>query len=563
MDIHMDIHSKKLVQWLVSGCLAFFLAGAVSAQTTLTLPENWQFSPDGGIGNAGFVEKLILTGWSHVDNDFAAGTFIEQGILQVSSYIDPVSGLSRPISDLTTKDVYLSWEGLTGTQVNTGGGNVAIDFTNGGIIRLYVDDTPAGTLKINDNGVLGTNDADSFTHLADGLTPIATLAVIDSTLNTDTNTTEFTGGSFDLNVSGSGGVGQFVIWSEMDVAPGHFFDGPGNDLEAIDSEIAADGTVTSSGTLEMRVSVDAQQDPFTFKDPTSTSPPGAEDDGDASQEDNYEAAIAAIHGVAVPDLRQTITGGIFEDIFVFHRGDGDIQAPELLTASLGDRVWEDQNNNGIQDCDDTNGNNIIGDAGDTNLNGTTECDAGIQNVEVWLGQPLGGICDLSDGLGMEWTDLDGFYLFDNLVPGDYCVVFTKPTESTHPELCESIFGSLGDPEFTTQNAEGLPQTPTDSDADQGTGETGPVTLGPGDTNLTLDAGIVCPAKIGDRVWVDLNGDGIQQCEDTDGDGMIGGPGDTGDECDRETRRRCDPVRVRCRRQPRWRRRHLDWQPHHG
>ncbi len=38
------------------------------------------------------------------------------------------------------------------------------------------------------------------------------------------------------------------------------------------------------------------------------------------------------------------------------------------------------------------------------------------------------------------------------------------------------------------------------------------------------------AKLGDRVWKDLNGNGIQDCTDTNNNGILGDAGDTGPEC---------------------------------
>ena len=67
----------------------------------------------------------------------------------------------------------------------------------------------------------------------------------------------------------------------------------------------------------------------------------------------------------------------------------------------------------------------------------------------------------------------------------------------------------------------------DSDANQATGMTGPVTLLTGQTNRTVDAGIVCPgpAALGDRVWKSiLNGNGIQDCPDKNNNGIIGDAG---------------------------------------
>lgn len=365
---------KTLKTFLASIALIGFLGLAASpakAVVSIDLPDFWLFNPDGNLTDADgdgradsavFVEKLLLTGYSHVDNTFnpdGTGTFTEAGIFQVGAYIDPATGLSAPISNITGNDVYVSWEGLAGTQSFTSASDVSIDFNNGGILKMFVDASPAvGTLKINDDSFLGLNDASSYLGLADSLTQIATLAVINGALNTDTMAYELTGGSFDLNVANQGGVGEFVIWAEMDAAAGYFFDKFGVDLDTIDSTILADGTVSDSGTLQARTSVDAQGSPHTFQDATSTEGPGIDDvsadtnvatafnpnpddaDGiaDASQEDNFELAIQAIHGLgATPDYQQTYVAGtnLLQDFFVFHVGDSDLQTiPEPGTMAL-------------------------------------------------------------------------------------------------------------------------------------------------------------------------------------------------------------------------------------
>ena len=70
---------------------------------------------------------------------------------------------------------------------------------------------------------------------------------------------------------------------------------------------------------------------------------------------------------------------------------------ECLDA-LGDFVWEDLNANGIQDAG----------------------EPGVPDVPV----------ELFDGAGnpvaSTTTDANGEYLFENLLPGDYYVVFTPP-----------------------------------------------------------------------------------------------------------------------------------------
>ena len=49
----------------------------------------------------------------------------------------------------------------------------------------------------------------------------------------------------------------------------------------------------------------------------------------------------------------------------------------------------------------------------------------------------------------------------------------------------------------------------DSDADTATGRSQVLTLVSGENNTTLDAGIYAQASLGDRVWLDANGNGLQ------------------------------------------------------
>jgi len=172
-------------------------------------------------------------------------------------------------------------------------------------------------------------------------------------------------------------------------------------------------------------------------------------------------------------------------------------------ASLGDRVWEDRNVNGIQDCTDDNGDGIIGGPGDSG----DECDAGIPDIEVNLLTPgTDGVCNTNDDVstGMQdYTDEFGFYLFDNLEPGEYCVHVVKPGA----EFCDTSGYELGTPLFTLLNQGN--DDAVDSDVDRDTGVTGNIPLVSGQIDLTNDAGIYCPAKLGNYVWLDTDKDGIQ------------------------------------------------------
>ncbi len=199
----------------------------------------------------------------------------------------------------------------------------------------------------------------------------------------------------------------------------------------------------------------------------------------------------------------------------------------LPVAALGDRVWEDLNANGLQDCEDTNGNGILGDvdplepANPAVSDQGPECGdrtnggAGIAGVPVNLYQPDGnGDCTIDLGIQVV-TGTDGLYLFEGLTPGDYCVRFD--IAALPADFCVTDGYELGAPQFTALNVGGDPAI--DSDADPATGTTDGLTLAAGEIDRTLDAGIVCPAKIGDRVWEDTDGDGLQDDGEPGVDGV--------------------------------------------
>jgi predicted extracellular nuclease len=194
---------------------------------------------------------------------------------------------------------------------------------------------------------------------------------------------------------------------------------------------------------------------------------------------------------------------------------GQIGSVAAALAALGDRVWEDLDADGVQDCADDNGNGILGDVDPVNPSNPafsdqgSECGdranggAGIAGVTVNLLQPdINGDCTIALGV-QTVTGQDGFYLFDNLVPGDYCVQFGQ----LPADFCDTDGFALGAARFTGQNL-GADEA-IDSDADPVDGTTDPVSLAAAETNRNLDAGYVCPAKIGNFVWEDLDKDGLQ------------------------------------------------------
>ena len=157
--------------------------------------------------------------------------------------------------------------------------------------------------------------------------------------------------------------------------------------------------------------------------------------------------------------------------------DAALRVPKTL---IGDRVFEDLDRDGIQD----------------------ENETGIEGVTVQLVDPgPDGRCGTADDSVLETTstDANGFYAFDDLDGGDYCVQFVTPDGLT----------------LSPQNQGG--DDSADSDPDPNTGITGVISIGDGETNVSVDAGYFGDqpppppggASLGDLVFNDLDQDGIQ------------------------------------------------------
>jgi subtilisin-like proprotein convertase family protein len=151
--------------------------------------------------------------------------------------------------------------------------------------------------------------------------------------------------------------------------------------------------------------------------------------------------------------------------------DGSWDAGMYQKARLGNFVWEDLDANGLQDD------------GATGLSGVT--------------------VTLYSGAGVyitETTTSGGLYTFLGLTPGDYYLEFTPPTGYY----------------FSPQDVGG--NNMADSDPDPTTGQTASTTLVSGENDTSWDAGLYRLGTIGDYVWEDLDGDGIQ---DTGERGLTG------------------------------------------
>ncbi|MGB3736726.1 MAG: SdrD B-like domain-containing protein, partial [Ilumatobacter sp.] len=124
------------------------------------------------------------------------------------------------------------------------------------------------------------------------------------------------------------------------------------------------------------------------------------------------------------------------------------------TGSIGDYVFDDLNGNGLQDDG-------------------VPADRGISGLTVTLS---GGTLPSAV---TTFTDANGAYLFDDLDPGDYVVTVTGPT------------GAIA----TTSG-----------------GDSQPVSLQSNQAITTADFGYAFGASVGDRIWNDLDANGIDDAE---------------------------------------------------
>lgn len=138
-------------------------------------------------------------------------------------------------------------------------------------------------------------------------------------------------------------------------------------------------------------------------------------------------------------------------------------------ASLGDFVWEDLNRDGQQDPG----------------------EPGIDGVTVRLFE-----CTGLAPLQTTVTAGGGSYLFENLSQG----------------VCYQV--EFGAPAGYARTLANIGADDSDSDANTATGRTGPYNLAWGEYNPTVDAGLYRPARLGDYVWIDSNGNGVQDPAET-------------------------------------------------
>ncbi len=186
------------------------------------------------------------------------------------------------------------------------------------------------------------------------------------------------------------------------------------------------------------------------------------------------ARISALTGQALAnDGFKPEAGQIMGVVLDVRDAAGNQQQPTLIevrAAEMGDRVFEDKNANGVQDLG----------------------DQGVAGARVELVRDINGDGDFDDAnelLAFGTTDVNGDYSFKGLTPGlDYQVRFVQPAgfdgaspRQAGPNTNEDSDGAVSDVQV----------------------------LAPGEYRSSVDSGFYKFASLGDRVWLDGNGNGQQ------------------------------------------------------
>jgi hypothetical protein len=142
---------------------------------------------------------------------------------------------------------------------------------------------------------------------------------------------------------------------------------------------------------------------------------------------------------------------------------GDIDLGYALKVTIGDFVWDDLDNNGLQDID----------------------EPGIGGIRIQLNNEQ-GVTEQT-----VFSDTDGNYTFDNVAQGKFRLTFAKKDGY--------VFATkdAGDPDLSSK-------------ADPNTGITALLDFTAAQQYNNIDAGYVKAGSIGDKVWLDLNSNGIFQ-----------------------------------------------------
>ncbi|MCI5165149.1 MAG: hypothetical protein D3903_03440, partial [Candidatus Electrothrix sp. GM3_4] len=277
--------------------------------------------------------------------------------------------------------------------------------------------------------------------------------------------TDGNGGSVQVTVTDdiTAGTGWLVAWIDFD----------------------GDGSFSTYGEMIISQKVSSGTQSYSFDIPTGTF--------DASQ--GYARFRLFPEKPVIPELayKGTAENGEVEDVQF-----------DFGTGTIGDRVWLDENGDGVQDAG----------------------EAGISGVTVYIDDD--GTLGYSAGDTQSVTDSNGNYLLKDVAPGTHTVLVKSDTLPA---------GLAANPTYDEDGTGTVHQT----DVDLSTGEshtTADFSYNWTSTDDTGNPDAADTGAIGDRIWNDADGDGIQDpneagvvgitvnlLTDDNNDGVYGGAGD--------------------------------------
>ena len=364
--------------------------------------------------------------------------------------------------------------GIEGVVVNVidGDGNIVGTDTTDGNGEYYVGDLPPGEYQvqfITDDVVgdyipspqdVGPDDLVDSDIDADGLTIFTTL---DPGENDDT---------WDAGFYETGSISNYV-WEDTNANGTQDPDEIGVE-GVIVNVLDPDGNIVGSDTTDVNGEYYVGDLPpgdytvvFVTDDVAGDYIPSPQDEGDDTTDSDVN--VDGVTGVITIDSGEddeTVDAGFYEP------------------ANLGDLVWLDEVFDGVYD---------------------SNTETGLEGILITLLYPDGTPVNTNafgDPITTVTSGPDGSYEFTDLVPGDYVVQFGETDEYI----------------LTTGNAG---NDTIDSDPNEVSGLTGIITLDSGETNNTIDAGyIFATVNLGDYVWHDLDGDGIQDSNEPGIEGVV-------------------------------------------
>ncbi|MCU0326651.1 MAG: hypothetical protein MUF45_15600, partial [Spirosomaceae bacterium] len=417
--------------------------------------------------------------WQDTDNDGIQDP-TETGVQGVTVELYKVDGLGNPIGAPIQ------------TVQTASNGKYLFDslFTDTYKVKIITSALP-DTLKLTNKVDLGGDDTkDSDFDSVSGLSPPIAIYVDSTGLKKDNLTID--AGLF-VPV---GTIGDYV-WVDAD--NDGFQDPTETGVQGVILELyAADASGNPIGSLLGKDTTDAngfyefinlKKGDYVVKVVTSSIPtaysiskkPNA--GGDDTKDSDFTAA----------GLSPKVTLNPGDETNPLNKNNPTIDLAIVSLGTIGDYVWNDTDNDGIQD------------GGESGI-------AGVQ-VELYAadasGNPVGA------ALAKDTTDANGLYQFKDLIKGDYVV---KIITSTIPT------GFI----ISNQTNAGGDDT-KDSDFSPSTGLSQKISLDPTNTggdplkkdNPTVDAGLFSPlGSIGDFVWKDTDNDGVQDPGELGAEGVV-------------------------------------------